>query len=71
MWEWCYDTVNSGYIQEKTPYVYDETQKKRALRGGTWKRFFCDSDEYKIHETYFDEAKHIKGFYGFRIVRTI
>ena len=76
VWEWCYDTVNSEYIPEKTPYVYDETQKNRALRGGTWKYCFSyGNDEYEICETYFDEAKHIKPFpkgsYGFRIVRTI
>ena len=76
VWEWCYDTVNSEYIPEKTPYVYDETQKNRALKGGTWKYCFSyGNDEYEICETYFDEAKHIKPFpkgsYGFRIVRTI
>ena len=36
VYEWCYDTINSGYISEKTPYIYDETESNRRLKGGSW-----------------------------------
>ena len=36
VYEWCYDTANSGYISEKTPYIYDETESNRRLKGGSW-----------------------------------
>jgi len=34
IYEWCYDTDNAGYISEKMPYIYDETESSRRLRGG-------------------------------------
>ena len=79
VYEWCYDTANSGYISEKTPYVYDETEKNRMLKGGSWKRLYYNRNEYEISEKYFDEAENsnkygygtLEASYGFRIVRTI
>ena len=40
VWEWCYDTNTSGYISEETSYIYDTNQRKRRLRGGSWKEGF-------------------------------
>lgn len=37
VWEWCYDTVTTGYISEESGYVYDISERKRRLRGGSWK----------------------------------
>ena len=82
--EWCYDTTNSGYISEKIPYIYDETENDRRLRGGCW-----DIDDYKdnisISKRYSNSAnstitsvtllsnyfKTVQISCGFRIVRTI
>ena len=36
VWEWCYDTSDLGYISEKSPYIYDESEKNRRLRGSSW-----------------------------------
>jgi len=36
VYEWCYDTANSGYISEKTPYIYDGSVSNRRLKGGSW-----------------------------------
>ena len=40
VWEWCYDTNTSGYISEETSYIYDTNQRKKRLRGGSWKEGF-------------------------------
>ena len=42
VYEWLYDTDCSGYISEKTPYIYDETQNSKRLKGGCW-----DTDDYE------------------------
>ena len=39
VWEWCYDTDGSGYISEKNPYTYDESEYKRRMRGVSWSDF--------------------------------
>lgn len=36
VYEWCYDTANSGYISEKTPYIYNGSVSNRRLKGGSW-----------------------------------
>ena len=72
VYEWCYDTGSDGYISEKTPYIYDETEESRVLKGGSW------NSKYEIFERYFDKAENsrrydyvLRASYGFRIVRTI
>lgn len=66
--EWCYDTDSSGYISEETSYIYDASQNRRRLKGGSWgsNTGIClvvcrDSDGSTIN----------RGDYGFRLVRTI
>lgn len=35
--EWCYDTTcEKKYLNEKNPYVYDETVKRRISKGSPW-----------------------------------
>ena len=78
IYEWCYDTGSNGYISEKTPYIYDETEESRVLKGGSWNYLNYEDSEYEIFERYFDKAENsqkyyyvLKASYGFRIVRTI
>ena len=79
IYEWCYDTGSDGYISEKTPYIYDETEKSRVLKGGSWNNLNYKDIEYEIFERYSDKAENsqkyyyysLKASYGFRIVRTI
>ena len=83
VWEWCYDTGDFGYISEKAPYIYDESKKKRRLRGASWYDLIFDEVE---KDTRSDRESNINvspyyGFLlyssvvinnlGFRIVRTI
>ena len=66
-------------ISEKTPYIYDETEKSRVLKGGSWNNLNYKDIEYEIFERYSDKAENsqkyyyysLKASYGFRIVRTI
>ena len=78
IYEWCYDTGSDGYISEKTPYIYDETEESRVLKGGSWNNLNYKDIEYEIFERYSDKAENsqkyyyvLKASYGFRIVRTI
>ena len=78
VYEWCYDTGSNGYISEKTPYIYDETEESRVLKGGSWNYLNYEDSEYEIFERYFDIAENSQKYYyvltasyGFRIVRTI
>ena len=79
IYEWCYDTGSDGYISEKIPYIYDETEKSRVLKGGSWNNLNYKDIEYEIFERYSDKAENsqkyyyysLKASYGFRIVRTI
>ena len=78
IYEWCYDTDSDGYISEKTPYIYDETEESRVLKGGSWNNLNYKDIEYEIFERYSDKAENsqkyyyvLKASYGFRIVRTI
>ena len=68
VWEWCYDTTNSGYISNKMPYIYDETDNTRRLRGGSW---VTSQRNYSIFKQSRADALKNYNFYGFRIVRTI
>ena len=67
VWEWCYDTTNSGYISNEMPCIYDETDNIRRSRGGSWA---TSQRNYSIFKQGAD-ALEIINFYGFRIVRTI
>ena len=78
IYEWCYDTGSDGYISEKIPYIYDETEESRVLKGGSWNNLNYKDIGYEIFERYFDKAENsqkyyyvLKASYGFRIVRTI
>ena len=45
IYEWCYDTGSDGYISEKTPYIYDETEESRVLKGGSWNNLTYDKHD--------------------------
>ncbi|MEG2848057.1 MAG: SUMF1/EgtB/PvdO family nonheme iron enzyme, partial [Bacilli bacterium] len=65
IWEWCYDTSDKEYIDNKKSYIYNEGNPNRILKGGS-----CYSDvvSYKFrNHCRRDNKSH--GF-GFRIVRT-
>lgn len=66
VWEWCYDTDGSGYISEKNPYTYDESEYKRRRKGGSWSNYCCD-----VFLRDSDGNTYIPKNAGFRIVRTI
>ena len=68
VWEWCYDTTNSDYISNKMPYIYDETDNTRRVRGGSW---ITSQRNYSIFKQSRADALKNYNFYGFRIVRTI
>ena len=69
VWEWCYDTDSSGYISEKTSYIYDATQISRRTRGGSY--FYRDTEiGYRFSGSANFGAGEIEDM-GFRIVRTI
>ena len=69
VWEWCYDTDSSGYISEKTSYIYDATQISRRIRGGSY--FYRDTEiGYRFSGSANFGAGEIEDM-GFRIVRTI
>lgn len=63
--EWCYDTNTNGYISEDKPYVYDESEKYKRVKGGNWN---C----YKEGVTCFWRSfcGDIRNDLGFRVVRT-
>ena len=66
VWEWCYDTDGSGYISEKNPYTYDESEYKRRMRGASW------NNPYR--EVFSRNSEGNNCVYtnvSFRIVRTI
>ncbi|WP_335994657.1 SUMF1/EgtB/PvdO family nonheme iron enzyme [Fusobacterium polymorphum] len=69
VWEWCYDTDSSGYISEKTSYIYDATQISRRVRGGSY--FYRDTEiGYRFSGSANFGGGEIEDM-GFRIVRTI
>jgi ATPase, AAA family len=59
VYEWCYDTANSGYISEKTPYIYDETESNRRLKGGSW--YSNNSTNCRISKRSEDDANRCQG----------
>jgi len=68
VWEWCYDTGDFGYISEKVPYIYDENQNNRKLKGGSW---YSHSETCELIYHLSIGTSYKVNFYGFRIVRTI
>ena len=67
VWEWCYDS-STGYISEKTSYVYDGSQRDRRLRGGS---STCYSSERPILARIAYKSSVLRDSVGFRIVRTV
>ncbi|AYZ73302.1 AAA family ATPase [Fusobacterium necrophorum] len=68
VWEWCYDTAISGYISEERAYIYDESEKNRRLRGGSWYSYDCD---YSISSRDYRGFSDTYNYIGFRVVRTV
>ena len=66
VWEWCYDTVGSGYISEKNPYTYDESEYKRRMKGASWGSYCSD-----VFLRGSERNTYMYNDAGFRIVRTI
>ena len=60
VYEWCYDTINSGYISEKTPYIYDDTESNRRLKGGSW--YDNNDSNCRIFKRNDDKATSNRGF---------
>ena len=60
VYEWCYDTINSRYISEKTPYIYDEIESNRRLKGGSW--YDNNDSNCRIFERNDDKATSNRGF---------
>lgn len=87
VFEWCYDTNIYGYISKEIPYVYDASDVKRRMKGGTW--YVKDEKtiriSYRASYTAVDDRYEDKidnsfrygidvcngSVLGFRIVRTI
>ncbi|MCL4585159.1 SUMF1/EgtB/PvdO family nonheme iron enzyme [Fusobacterium nucleatum] len=67
VWEWCYDS-STGYISEKTSYVYDGSQRDRRLRGGA---STCYSSDRPILARIGYKSSVLRDSVGFRIVRTV
>ena len=73
VWEWCYDTNSDGYISENTPYIYDEIETGRRIRGGSCRYVHYTPEENKLYYRDYSCYNYITINYscGFRIVRTI
>ena len=80
--EWCYDTASSGYIPEKTSYIYDASTDKRGVKGGTcgaaigpfgisMDGIYGFEGNCKISNSDSRKADIAMGVFGFRIVRTV
>ena len=67
VWEWCYDS-STGYISEKTPYVYDGSQRDRRLRGGASSYY---SSDRPILARIGHRSSILRDSVGLRVVRTI
>ncbi len=66
LWEWCYDTNTSGYINYIYGSIYDSSKKNKILRGGSW----CNSStgcKLSSRSSY----SHVNSNIGFRVVRTV
>ena len=66
--EWCYDTDSSGYISEETSYIYDASQNRRRLKGGSWG---SNTGICLVVCRDSDGSTNRSKDYGFRLVRTI
>ena len=71
IYEWCYDTGRDGYISKKIPYIYDETEDNRRLKGGSHGWITFSLKEYEISFRYNNICSVLSSNFGFRIVRTI
>lgn len=82
VWEWCYDKSSNGYIPEKTPYRYDESESvldnRNRLKGGSFRSdtkycsvFNCSRDELISEIVWLNMKKFYFYRTSFRIVRTI
>ena len=71
IYEWCYDTGRDGYISKKIPYIYDETEDNRRLKGGSRGWIMSPLKEYEISFRYNNICYVLSSNFGFRIVRTI
>ena len=71
IYEWCYDTGRDGYISKKIPYIYDETEDNRRLKGGSRGWIMSPLKEYEISFRYNNICYVLSPNFGFRIVRTI
>lgn len=82
VWEWCYDKSSNGYIPEKTPYRYDESESvldnRNRLKGGSFRSdtkycsvFNCSRDELIREIVWLNMKKFYFYRTSFRIVRTI
>ena len=70
VFEWCYDTDNSGYISEVASYIYDASVKLRIIRGGSYYGFDLNWCSVK-REVKGSDSNTFSSNYGFRLVRTI
>ena len=66
--EWCYDTDSSGYTSEETSYIYDASQNRRRLKGGSWG---SNTGICLVVCRDSDGSTNRSKDYGFRLVRTI
>ena len=72
--EWCYDTDSTGHISDEIPYIYDETENGRRLRGGSCiSKSLCKvfsrnksraiiTYESQITETVNNNVKHLNNY---------
>ncbi|EJU08123.1 AAA family ATPase [Fusobacterium hwasookii] len=85
VYEWCYDTIDTEYVNGWTRnknlvnglvYIYDKTQERRRLKGGSW----YDSNDSSTIYYRFQNGGGLQYSYdgttrysycGFRIVRTV
>ena len=85
VWEWCYDTIDTEYVNGWTRnknlvnglvYIYDKNQERRRLKGGSW----YDSNDSSTIYYRFQNGGGLQYSYdgttrysycGFRIVRTV
>ena len=85
VYEWCYDTIDTEYVNGWTHnknlvnglvYIYDKTQERRRLKGGSW----YDSNDSSTIYYRFQNGGGLQYSYdgttrysycGFRIVRTV
>ena len=67
VWEWCFDTWK-GNVYIENGFIYDESEGKRVLRGGSWRSdaFYC-----AVSNRDWNGADCALDNYGLRVVRTL